>query len=59
MAEHMIAALPRQGPRCLGYEHYLRAKSTSFITCAYVVGQNLVTQERNYLKTGARTFLTR
>ena len=51
MAEHMSAALPRLGPTCLGKEHYARTKTTQFILCVYVVGKNLLTQKRNYLKT--------
>ena len=58
MAEHMSAALSRLGPTCLGKEHYARTKSKQLILCVYVVGQNILTQERNYLKTYVRTFLT-
>ena len=59
MAEHMSAALSRLGPTCLGKEHYARTKSKQLIPCVYVVGKNLLTQDRNYLKAGARTFMTR
>ena len=59
MAEHMSAALPRLGPTCLGKGQCARTKSTQFILCVCVVGKNLLTPERNYLKTCVRTFLTR
>jgi len=55
----MNAALSRLGPTCLGKENYARTKSTHLILCVYVVGKNLLTQERNYLKTCVRTLLTR
>ena len=59
MAENMNAALSRLSPTCLGKEHYARTKSMHLILCVYVVGQNLLTEERNFLKTCVRTFLTR
>ena len=54
----MIATLPRLRPSCLGNEHRARTISKLFILSVYVVSQNLLTQERNYLKTCIRTFLT-
>ena len=55
----MIATLPRLGPNCFRKEHRARTINTQFILSVYVVSQNLLTQERNYLKTCIRTFLTR
>ena len=56
MAEYMSAALSRLGPPVLE-ENTMHAQKVS-IWSFVVVGRNFLTQERNYLKTSARTFVT-
>ena len=55
----MIATVTRLGPSCLSEEQRARTISTQVILSVYVVSQNLLIQEQNYLKTCVRTFLTR
>ena len=55
----MITTLPRQGPSCHSEQHCARTINTEFVLSVYVVGRNILAQERNYLKTYVRTFLNR